>query len=107
MYSEIIEDSGASSSNSTDEVEWFLSEPLVDYKVGTPFKWWAENKARFPVLAQIARRFLSGTATFVPSERLFSQAGLIYEELQNRIIPENSEMLIFIKGNHARFGKDK
>ena len=39
MYSEIIEDSGASSSNSTDEVECFLSEPLVDYKVGTPFKW--------------------------------------------------------------------
>lgn len=107
MYSEIIEDSGASSSNSTDEVECFLSEPLVDYKVGTPFKWWAENKARFPVLAQIARRFLSGTATSVPSERLFSQAGLIYEEHRNRIIPENAEMLLFIKGNHARFGKDK
>ena len=107
MYSEIIEDSGASSSNSTDEVECFLSEPLVDYKVGTPFKWWAENKARFPVLAQIARRFLSGTATSMPSERLFSQAGLIYEEHRNRIIPENAEMLLFIKGNHTRFGKDK
>ena len=107
MYSEIIEDSGASSSSSADEVECFLSEPLVDYKVGNPFKWWDENKGRFPTLAQIARRFLSATATSVPSERLFSQAGLVYEEHRNRILPENAETLLFIKGDYAQFGKDK
>ena len=107
MYSEIIEDSGTSSSNSADEFEQFLSEPLVDYKAGSPFKWWHENKARFPVLAQVARRFLSGTATSVPSERLFSQAGILYEEHRNRILPENAETLLFIKGNYVRFGKYK
>ena len=104
MYSE---DSGASSSNSADELEQFLSEPLVDYKAGSPFKWWHENKARFPILAQLARRFLSGTATSVPSEWLFSQAGIVYEEHRNRILPENSETPLFIKGNYARFGKHK
>ena len=107
MYSEIIEDSGTSSSNSADEFEQFLSEPLVDYKAGSPFKWWHENKARFPILAQVARRFLSGTATSVPSERLFSQAGILYEEHRNRILPENAETLLFIKGNYVRFGKYK
>ena len=107
MYSEIIEDSGTSSSNSADEFEQFLSEPLVDYKAGSPFKWWHENKARFPILAQVARRFLSGTATSVPSERLFSQAGILYEEHRNRILPKNVETLLFIKGNYVRFGKYK
>ena len=35
----------------------------------------------------------------VPSERLFSQAGILYEEHCNRILPENAETLLFIKGN--------
>ena len=105
MLSEIIEDSGASDSNTSasDEVERFLGEPVVDYKLGNPFKWWCEHKARFPILAQLARRFLSGTATSVPSERLFSQAGIVYEEHRNRILPENAETLLFIKGNYALF----
>ena len=38
MYSEIIEDSGFSSSSYfADEFELFLSELLVDYKTGCPF----------------------------------------------------------------------
>ena len=78
MYTGIIEDSGSSSSSySGDKLELFLSEPLVDYKTSSPFKWWHDNKGRFPLLAQVTRRFLSATATSVPSERLFSQAGLV------------------------------
>ena len=108
MYTEIIEDSGSSSSSySADELKLFLSEPLVDYKTGSPFKWWHDNKGRFPLLAQLARRFLSATATSVPSERLFSQAGLVYEERRNRILPENAETLLFIKGNYKQFGRSK
>lgn len=77
----------------------------MDYKVGSPFKWWGENKARYPILAKIARRYLSATATSVPSERLFLQAGIVYEEHRNRILPENAETLLFIKGNYTLFGK--
>jgi len=85
MYTEIIEDSGSSSSNySADELELLLSEPLVDYKTSSPFKWWHDSKGRFPLLAQVARRFLSAATTSVPSERLFSQAKLVYEEHRNK-----------------------
>jgi len=39
MLSEIIENSGANdSTTSADEVDCFLSEPLVDYKVGSPLQ---------------------------------------------------------------------
>ena len=40
----------------------------------------------------------------VPSERLFSQAGILYEEHCNRILPENVETLLFIKGNYTLLG---
>jgi len=50
MYSEIIENSGASASVSLDEVECYLGEPLLDYESGNPFKWWGENNAWFPIL---------------------------------------------------------
>ena len=93
ILSEIIEDSGPvnDSTISVDEVDPFLAEPVVDYKLGNPFKWWGEHKARFPILAQLAKRFLSGTATSVLSKWLFSQAGIVYEEHCNRILPENAE----------------
>ena len=38
---------------------------------------------------------------------VFSQAGLVYEEHGNRILPENAETLLLIKGNYAQFRKDK
>ena len=37
MYSKVIEHSQKSSSNSADDVKRFLSESLVNYKVGNPF----------------------------------------------------------------------
>ena len=51
---------------------------LVDYKTSSLFKWWHDNKGL--LLAQVARRFLSATATSVPSKRLFSLAGIVYKE---------------------------
>jgi len=107
MYTEIIKDSGSSSSSySADELELFLSEPLVDYKTGSPFKWWHDNKGRFPLMGQVAR-FLNATATSLPSEWLFSKVGLLYKEHQNRILAENTETLLFIKGNYNQFGRNK
>ena len=51
---------------------------------------------------------IGAAATSVPSIRVaFSQAGIVYEEHRNRILPENAERLLFIKGNYARFGKHK
>ena len=62
-------------SSSTNELDCYLREPVLDYKMGKPFTWWAEHHSRYPAIAQIANHYLTATATSVPSERLFSSAG--------------------------------
>ena len=58
----------------------------------------------FPLLSKIARAIFSVPATSVPSECLFSRAGLIQTDIRNKLSPKNLENLIFIKENkHSQF----
>ena len=104
VVTDILDNSSSrGSSTTTSELDRYLQEPVLDYKLGNPFIWWGENKARFPGLARIAQRYLSATATSVPSERLFSSAGSIYSDRRNRILAEQAENLLFIKSNYSLF----
>ena len=47
---------------------------------------------------------IGAAATSVPSERLFSQAGIVYEEHSNRILPENAETLFLSKETMVGLG---
>jgi len=47
----------------------------------------------------VAQRYLSVPPTSVPSERLFSSAGLLDTDRRNRLLPERSEQLLFTKHN--------
>jgi hypothetical protein len=48
---------------------------------------WRINQIRFPILAQIARDYLSISSTSVPSERCFSRSGFIVNKYRNRLSP--------------------
>ena len=80
-------------------VDRFLAEPLVPFHSGVCYSWWKDNTSRFPLLAKLARKYLSAPPTSVPSERLFSSAGHIYTEKRNRLSPDKAEQLLFITGN--------
>jgi len=54
---------------------------------------------QFPKLTRIVRIIHSVPATSVPSESLFSRAGLIQNYLRNRLEPSLLEKLTFIKQN--------
>jgi hypothetical protein len=62
-------------------------------------QWWSINRIRFPLLAPLARKFLSPPATSVPSERTFSTAGDVLSDHRASLLPENAQILIFIKQN--------
>ncbi|CAK1604439.1 unnamed protein product [Parnassius mnemosyne] len=60
--------------------------------------WWKMNPKYFE-LYRAVRQYLSVPPSSVPSERLFSGAGLVYDELRNRISGETDSKLIFVKFN--------
>ncbi|CAB4421868.1 unnamed protein product [Rhizophagus irregularis] len=58
------------------EISNFLARPPVLDLDTNPFEWWKNHKMEFPVIAHLARKYLIIPATSVPSERLFSDAGV-------------------------------
>jgi len=76
-----------------------LKNYMLDKTDYEPLKWWSENEKKYPKLAIIAKRVLSVPATSVPSERIFSSAGLIVTKLRNRLSPEIVDQIIFLNKN--------
>ncbi|XP_070404635.1 E3 SUMO-protein ligase ZBED1 [Nothobranchius furzeri] len=80
------------------EVDSFLKDPppLLD---SSPTTWWKVNEGRFPRLANLARKYLAIPGTSVPSERVFSAAGLTVNRLRTRLTPDHVDLLIFLNKN--------
>jgi hAT family C-terminal dimerisation region len=55
------------------------AEPDIDI-----LDWWQRHEAIYPNLSRMACDYLSIPATSVPSERLFSDAGLLITDRRNR-----------------------
>ena len=53
----------------------------------------------YPRLSKLARKYLACPTTYVPSERVFSNVGLIYDEKGNRLSAEKGVKLMFLKHN--------
>ena len=84
-----------------NEVNNYLNDNITELADPNtnPFKWWNENKQRFPVLAILARKYLSIPATSVPSERLFSDAGNNMTNKRTCLNPKFFQEILFIKKN--------
>ena len=90
-----------STADATDpqlEVDTYIkdSRPALE---SNPLDWWRVNQTRFPRLASLAGRYLCIPGTSVPSERVFSAAGLVVNRLRTRLTPEHVDMLVFLNKN--------
>src|SRR5678816_2395036 len=65
--------------------------------------WWKVKQNVYPRLSKLARKYLACPPTSVPSERVFSNAGLIYDEKRNRLSAGKAEKLMFLKHNIPKF----
>jgi len=63
------------------------------------FSWWAANKNQYPILHQVAMKYLSIPATSVPSERLFSDAKNLITPQRTRLDSFLINQLMFLKRN--------
>jgi hypothetical protein len=73
-----------SQDNAESEITDFMREradPDTDSLV-----WWKDNSDKYSRLSVLARRYLAVPSTSVPSERIFSAAGLIVAKLRNRLL---------------------
>lgn len=81
------------SSDPSGELQAYLTEPV---HIRNPLLWWANYAARFPKLAILARKYLCVMGTSVPSERVFSAAGLAVSKSRASLDSDTVDMLIFM-----------
>ena len=82
--------SGPNTEDLTDETEEFLRAPLI-WQNKEPLEWWAFKCTTYCHLAKLARKFLSCPASSIYSERLFSEAGNIFEDKRCSLLPKKGK----------------
>ena len=80
------------------ELTRYKAEPVAELKE-KPLEWWRTHHRSYPRLAKMAQKYISIVATSVPSERLFSIAGIIVSAKRAALDPENVETLLFLHDN--------
>ena len=60
-----------------------------------PLLWWKKQAAFLPELYRLNRKFLMVPATSVPSERMFSKAGMLCNDKRNRLTPKHVNEIFF------------
>ena len=78
------------------ELNEYLHEKVTRRSTRDPLLWWKVNESRFPNVAKLARKFLCIMGTSVPSERVFSTAGLVVTSKRSQLHPESVDEIIFL-----------
>ena len=82
-FDEIVKEPSSEGSGSTPTVEAvvdaYLHEP-VSARKGSPLDYQKQKQSLWPILATMARKYLSIPPSSVPSERHFSTAGEVVTE---------------------------
>lgn len=98
LVSRTIEDVHDEKSSAAHELHSYFTLPVVN-RNSDPFEWWSRNSLRYPEMSRLAKVYLCCPASSVYSERLFSEAGNVYETKRNRLLPERAETLVFLHHN--------
>ncbi|KAK3108517.1 hypothetical protein FSP39_009667 [Pinctada imbricata] len=65
----------------------------------TLLQWWMQNESVYPHVSILAKKYLAIPASSVPSERVFSLAGILINKKRSRLSPDNVDLFIFLNKN--------
>lgn len=83
-----------------EEILRYRERPSLDLG-GDVLQWW-RYQGDLPLLAALAKHYLTIPATSVASERVFSTAGDIVKVKRSLLVPEHVDQLVFMKKNLKR-----
>ena len=81
-----------------NELTRYLQCPQPEVK-SNPLQWWKSHHTNFPVLSQLAKKYLSVCAISSPSERVFSTSGYIINSKRTCLKPDKVDKLVFLAKN--------
>lgn len=82
----------------TAEIHKYMQLPAIN-RDEDPINWWKKNVDKLASLKPVVLKYLSAPPSSAASERLFSTAGHICNDLRNRLLPDNADRLIFVSSN--------
>jgi len=78
------------------QLDQYLSHPHLDAEE-CPLEWWKNESSHYPLVAQLARKYLSVCATSVPpTEQGFSCGGNIVSDKRSLLKPDKVDSLVFL-----------
>ena len=87
-----------------NEVDLCLLEAQIPLKnakeMNDPLQWWKEHEAKYPHLSRMARQYLAPPATSAGVERLFSQAGRMFDDLSHAMAEGTLQHALFASNNY-------
>ncbi|KYQ58113.1 Zinc finger BED domain-containing protein 1, partial [Trachymyrmex zeteki] len=83
------------------QLQAYLTKPQLRFNLDY-LKWWKARADRFPILSNLARKYLCIPATSANSERTFFTAGNIVTPKRS-LFPENVNMLVFLYQNRSMY----
>ncbi len=101
---DLAEPEGPKVSNATVIVNNYLAAPTKPLD-SDPLAFWKDSDDK--VLRKMVRIYFSAPASSAPSERIFSEAGLIVTDLRSRLDACKVEMLLFLNRNLRFLGEIK
>lgn len=90
------EDHATATSSAILQLRQYTETPPVPFTTD-PIEFWEGEREKG--LKDMAQEYLCITATSVPCERIFSEAGLIITDRRSNLSPSKASALMFIKGN--------
>ncbi|XP_051809325.1 E3 SUMO-protein ligase ZBED1-like [Acanthochromis polyacanthus] len=73
--------------------------PMPIIKGSNPLNWWKEHECDFPLLSNLAKRYLCIPGTSVSSERVFSTVGDIITAQRSVLTPDHLDQILFLNKN--------